>query len=662
MKEKIEALKKQINQLNHEYYVLDHPSVSDQEYDRLMGELQLLETTFPEYKTSDSPTNRVGGEVLEGFIKRPHVHPMLSLGNAFNEEDLLAFDRKIKQVSHDYDYVCELKIDGLACSLVYQDGMLQYALTRGNGVEGEDITHNVRTIRSIPLQIDLVDDFEVRGEIFMPKKSFERLNDKQASQGLDLFANPRNAAAGTIRQLDSKIVASRQLDMFMYYVPDALTYGFLNHQDSLEQLKKLGFKTNPETRHCKTIKEVIDYIQTMTIKRNDLPYEIDGVVIKVNDYTLQEQLGYTAKTPKWAIAYKFPAMEVETELLDIIFTVGRTGAITPNAVLAPVRVAGTMVQRATLHNEDFIKQRDIRVGDRVLIRKAGDIIPEVIQPVIEKRNQQSEPFVMIQSCPECQHPLQKIKGQADYFCVNPECPAKIIESLIHFASRQAMNIDGLGDRLVEIFHGHGFIETIDDLYRLKQHREALILLDGFGERSIDHLIESIEKSKKNDLDQVLFGLGIRHVGQKMAATLATHFGSIDAMFDATYDELIALDDVGPSIATSVIDFFSSNSTKKLIQSLKDEGLTMVQPIILKASNHFFSDKTVVLTGTLPISRSVLSDYLVQLGAKVVGSVSKKTDIVICGEEAGSKKEKAESLGVRVMFLDELRTLIEMEGL
>ncbi|MBM6799022.1 NAD-dependent DNA ligase LigA, partial [Coprobacillus cateniformis] len=464
--ERLIEIKKLLNEYNYQYYVLDNPSVSDQEYDRLMQELQAIENQHPEWLTADSPSQRVGGQVLDSFTKITHERMMLSLGNIFNEDELMAFDERIRETYPNVEYVCELKIDGLAVSLVYADGRLDYAATRGDGTVGEDITHNVKTIKSIPLTIDYDGDFEVRGEIFMPKKSFNELNEERAKAGEALFANPRNAAAGSVRQLDSTIAAKRKLDAFLYMVPTATEVGCTTHKEALDYIKELGFKTNPMTHVSSDIQDVWAFIQEMTEKRDTLPYEIDGIVIKVNNLEEQVRLGYTAKVPKWAIAYKFPAEEVVTKLKDIIFTIGRTGQITPNAILEPVRVAGSTVQRATLHNEDNVKNKDIRIGDYVVVRKAGDVIPEVVRSLKERRDGSEEKFKMIEYCPHCGSRLVRKDNEAAYYCLNDQCDFKKIERIIHFASRDAMNIEGLGEKIIEQFYNLGFVKNIEDIYDL----------------------------------------------------------------------------------------------------------------------------------------------------------------------------------------------------
>ena len=657
--ERVKQLTELLEKYNYEYYVLDNPSVSDAEYDRLMQELIALETEYPELLSPLSHSKRVGGQVQYEFKKVTHQRMMLSLANAFNEDDLYDFDRKVRDVigGDKVTYMAEMKIDGLGMSLVYNKRLL-YAATRGDGTVGEDVTSNVITIKSIPSHIDADGDFEIRGEVFMPKKSLAKLNAERELTGEPLFANARNAAAGSIRQLDSAIAASRGLDAFWYYFVNARDFGIRYHSEALAFADKMGFKTNPERRLCHGIEEVIDYIKEYTIKRPDLAYDIDGVVIKVDDMSLYDKLGYTAKTPRWAIAYKFPPEEVVTKLLDIIFTVGRTGKITPNAVLEPVRVAGSTVQRATLHNEDFINEKGLMIGDYVVLRKAGDVIPEVVRPVVERRDGTQTPFQMITNCPECGMPL--VRKDAMHFCVNPYCPAKQIESIIHFASKDAMDIEGMGEKVVEQFFNQGFFTNLVEIYRLFEHRDEVIALDGWQSKSIDNLIESIEKSKGNSLERVLFGLGIKEVGSKMAKTLSRIYGNIDNLMNANEEELLEIPDVGPVLAQSLTSWFAKDENRELIAKLKEAGLNFnYLGSTSKAANSYFSGKTVVLTGTLDsMGRKEATEILENLGAKVTGSVSKATDAVVAGHDAGSKLDKAQALGIEVLSESEFLELIK----
>src|SRR5574344_348639 len=657
-KERAQEIANLLEKYNYEYYVLDNPSVSDAEYDRLMQELIALEKANPELANPLSPTQRVGGLVQDQFKKVTHHLSMLSLANAFNEDDLRDFDQKVRDVVgvEKITYMTEMKIDGLGMSLVYNKKII-YAATRGDGVEGEDVTANVITIKSIPTRINLDGDFEVRGEVFMPKKSLLKLNEERQKNSEPLFANTRNAAAGSVRQLDSGIAATRGLDAFWYYFVNAKDYGIRYHSEALNMVSKLGFKTNPERRLCHGIDEVIDYIKEYTQKRNSLSYDIDGIVIKVDDMSLYNKLGYTAKTPRWAIAYKFPPEEVITKLTDIIYTVGRTGKVTPNAVLEPVRVAGSTVQRATLHNEDFILEKQLMVGDYVVLRKAGDVIPEVVRVLLDKRDGTQTPYKMIENCPVCGSKL--VKKDAMHFCTNQSCDARQVEAIIHFASRDAMDIDGLGEKVAEQFFNQNFLHYINDIYNLSNHRDEIINLDGWQAKSIDNLLKAIEVSKNNSLEKVLFGLGIKEIGAKMAKTLAKKFEHIDNLIKATEEELLEIPDIGPVVAHSLVDWFANENNLQIINSLKEQGLNFAyRASNTQAANSFFSGKTIVLTGTLSfIGRKEATDLLENLGAKVTGSVSKATDVVIAGTEAGSKLDKANSLGITVLSEDEFKALI-----
>ena len=659
VKDRIDEIRSLLEKYNYEYYVLDNPSVTDAEYDRLMQELIMLENEHPEFQSPLSPSQRVGGIVQDKFKEVTHKRMMLSLANAFNEDDLRDFDKKVREITglDKVTYMAEMKIDGLGMSLVYR-GNLEYAATRGNGVTGEDVTANVITIKSIPSHINIPDDFEIRGEVFMPKKSLERLNKEREQTGEPLFANARNAAAGSIRQLDSGIAASRGLDAFWYYFVNASDFGIRYHSEALKMADSLGFKTNPERRLCNGIDEVLKYIEEYTEKRPSLAYDIDGIVIKVDDMALYDKLGYTAKTPRWAIAYKFPPEEVITKLEDIIFTVGRTGKITPNAVLTPVRVAGSVVQRATLHNEDFIKEKDLKIGDYVVIRKAGDVIPEVVRPVKERRTGTEIPFEMINNCPVCGLPL--IRKDAMHFCCNPHCDARQIESIIHFSSREAMDIEGLGERVAEQFFNQGFFRNVKEIYALADHRDEIISLDGWQSKSVDNLINAIEKSKENSLERVLFGLGIKEVGVKMAKTLARKYMNIDNLIAASEEELLEIADVGPVVASSIVNFFADERNIETINALKEQHVNFnYLGSTVKAADSYFSGKTVVLTGTLmKYGRKEATEILENLGAKVTGSVSKATDVVIAGVEAGSKLDKAQALGITVLNEEEFLELLK----
>lgn len=656
-----EELRKLLNQYNYEYFVLDKPSVTDQEYDRLMQELKEIEEKYPQLIDPLSPTQRVGGEVLSGFQKVVHLVPMLSLSNAFNEGDLRDFDRRIRQVvGDDYSYVCELKIDGLAVSLRYENGIFVQGSTRGDGTVGEDITANLRTIRSLPLQLKENVTLEVRGEAFMPKKSFLALNKKREENGEELFANPRNAAAGSLRQLDPKIAASRHLDIFIYAIGYIENKKIENHSEGLDYLDYLGFKTNKERRKCKNINEVIEYIQKWQVERANLPYEIDGIVVKLDNYKQQEMLGATAKSPRWAIAYKFPAEEVVTKLIDIELSVGRTGVVTPTAILEPVRVAGTTVQRASLHNEDLIREKDIRIGDYVIIRKAGDIIPEVVNVLTERRTGEEKPFSMPETCPECNSQLVRLDGEVALRCINPKCPAQIREGLIHFVSRDAMNIEGLGEKVITQLFEKNLIHDVADLYKLK--KEQLINLERMGEKSVTNLLNAIQSSKNNSLERLLFGLGIRHVGQKAAKILAQHFKTIDCLASASIEQLMSIHEIGEKMATSIYTYFRMPEVQQLIQELKSLGVNTTykgpDATELSEEDSIFAGKTVVLTGKLEnLTRNEAKEKIEKLGGKVTNSVSKNTDIVIAGSDAGSKLAKAKSLGITIW--DEEKLLAEL---
>ena len=648
---RITELREIVDRLSYEYYVLDHPSVDDREYDRYYQELLQLEEAFPQFADANSPTQRVGGTVLEGFFKVTHKRMMLSLGNAYNLEDLEAFDQRVRNEVKHPRYVCELKIDGLAMSILYQNGRFVQAVTRGDGTVGEDVSANVKTIKSIPMKIDMSGEVELRGEVYMPKRSFEQLNEKRAQNGEDLFANPRNAAAGSIRQLDSAIAASRRLDAFWYYFVNASEYDILTHHEAMDKMDQLHIRTNQERLLCDNIQQVWEYIQTMSEKRNSLPYEIDGIVIKLDQLSDQERMGYTVKTPRWAIAYKFPAEEVSTKLLNIVLTVGRTGRITPNAVLEPVRVAGTSVSAATLHNEDMIKQKDVRINDTVIIRKAGDIIPEVVRSLSEKRDGTQAPYVFPSNCPICDSKLVRFPDEAAHYCINQDCPARVVESMIHFASRDAMDIDTLGDKKIEYFHKHGFLNTIEDIYHLHERKNELLELEGFQEKSVQKLFDAIEASKTKPLEDFIFGLGIRQVGKKAAKLLAKRYLQIDALMEADEEALTALKDIGEITAKSVVAFFAEERNQRLIAHLRSLGLNMTteQDTALESS---FTGKTVVLTGTLTqLTRNEAKAILERLGANVSGSVSAKTDLVIYGDAAGSKLTKAQQLNVATMNED-----------
>ena len=635
-----------LTKANYEYYVLDNPALTDQEYDRYVQELIKLEEKYPEFKQFDSPTVRVGGTVIDSFVKVKHEIPMLSLSNVFNESEIIAFDERVRKEVSNPIYVCELKIDGLSVSLLYKNGKLIRGATRGDGVTGEDITHNVKTIKEIPLTLNEEIDIEVRGEIYMSKNSFEALNDLRREKGEELLANPRNAAAGSVRQLDSKIASSRRLSNFIYHLPNAIDYDIHSHSEAIEYMKKLGFKTNPNNKRVNGINELLDYINYWTENRNNLPYEIDGIVIKLDNIDKQKTLGFTSKYPKWATAYKFPAMEVLTKLKEIKFTVGRTGQVTPNAILEPVRLAGSVISKATLHNEDYVKMKDIRIGDIVSIIKAGDVIPRVEKAIIERRTGEEIPFQMTSNCPICNSTLTK-KDSA-YYCVNPLCDASKIEGLIHFVSRDAMNIEGFGESIIEDFYNMGYLKNISDFYTLYNKKEELMELEGFGEKSINNLLESIENSKQNSLERLLFALGIRYVGSKTAKILSNHYKNIDNLINTNYEELITIKDIGERIAKSIINYFKIQENIEMINKLKEYEINMNYLEEETISNENFENKTFVLTGTLEyITRDEASNLIEKNGGKTSSSVSKNTFAVIVGANPGSKYDKAVSLNIPI---------------
>lgn len=650
---RMEELTKLIERHNRLYHEEDRPEISDQEYDQLVRELIALEENFPELAQPDSPTKRVGGAPLPFFEKVVHKTPMLSLGNAFSEEDLRDFDRRVRQTvgNQAVRYVCELKIDGLAVSLLYENGLFVKGATRGDGTTGEDITQNLRTIRSIPLRLRRPLSLEARGEAYMPKPAFEKLNKEREERGEPLFANPRNSAAGSLRQLDPKIAASRQLDTFIYSIGDLQGESVESHSEGLDLLESLGFKVNPERRTYSDIEEVIAFINSWTQKRPSLPYEIDGMVIKVDSYAQQEELGFTAKSPRWAIAYKFPAEEAVTILEGIEVSVGRTGTVTPTALLKPVSLAGTTVKRASLHNEDIIREKGLLIGDHVVVKKAGDIIPEIVAVLPERRTGDETPFSMPTHCPECGSELVRLEDEVALRCINPMCPALIREGIIHFVSRTAMNIDGLGEKVVAQLYNDGIIHSVADLYYLHQQRDVLLGMERMGEKSVDNLLAAIEASKENSLERLLFGLGIRLVGAKAAKVLAEHFGHMDAIAQAQEEEFTLIDEIGPKMAASLYQYFRQPQAEAVIERLKAAGVNMAYKGVRVegGENLPFSGKTIVVTGTLSaMSRQEAEETIARLGGKVTGSVSKKTDLVIAGEKAGSKLEKAEKLGVAVM--------------
>lgn len=663
-KKRIEQLVEQLTRYDRAYFVDDEPLVSDAIYDQLFHELLNLETQYPDLTLPHSPTKRVGSEPIEAFDKVEHEVAMLSLSNAFSEQELRDFDRRVKSLlDSSVEYVCELKIDGLAVSLLYEDGHFIRGATRGDGTVGEDITSNLKTIRSIPLTIDAPGRLEVRGEAFMPKEAFERLNEARAQKGESLFANPRNAAAGSLRQLDPKIAASRQLDLFIFGYGTWPEETIQQHSERLAYLKELGLKVNPHWKRCTSIDEVIDYVEEWTEKRNSLPYEIDGIVIKVNDINKQEQLGFTARTPRWATAYKFPAIEAVTTLYDVELSVGRTGVVTPTALLEPVFVDGSTVSRATLHNQDQIKALDIHLGDRVIIKKAGDIIPKVVRVLKEERKEDAVPYTMPDKCPACHSELVHLDDEVALRCINPNCPAQVKEGLIHFASRDAMNIDGLGEKIIEQLFEAKLIQSIPDLYRLQ--KEQLLPLERMGEKSVENLLNAIEQSKANSLEKLLFGLGIRHIGAKAADIIAAHFITMENIQKATFEDLVAIDEIGEKMAQSVVQFFAEPKVNDLIEALATLGLNMTYKDVEKedvtsALTEAFQNKTVVLTGRLEhYTRKEAKELIEANGGKVTGSVSGNTDLLIAGENAGSKYEQAQKLQVPIW--DEKTFISIVEG-
>lgn len=645
-----------INEASIKYYVDDNPSITDQEYDDYYNELLKLEKKYPDLKRSDSPTLRVGGKVVDKFEKVTHESPMLSFDDIFNEDEIVLFDERIKKTCPNATYTLEPKMDGLSGSLLYEKGVLKRAATRGDGLIGENITHNVETIKSVPLRLNKELDIEVRGEIYMSKASFEKCNKEKEKKGENLFANPRNAAAGSVRQLDSKIAAKRNLDFMAYFIPNPDKYGIKTQSESLAFLKELGFKTNYNLNGlAKNINDIINYIDDLGSKRSNLPFEIDGVVLKVNSLEDEAKLGFTERVPRWGIAYKFPAEEVLTTLKEIKFTVGRTGKITPNALFSPVHVAGSVISKATLHNEDYCLDKDVRVGDVISIRKAGDVIPEVVEVKKERRTGKEVPFKMIENCPMCASKL--VKEDANYFCKNDLCPARKMEGLIHFASRNTMNIDGLGERIIEDFYNMGFIKSISDIYLLSNHKENLIELEGFGEKSVNNLLESIENSKNNSLEKVLFALGIRHVGKKTAKIFAKRYKNIDNIINVNIDELTNVNDIGEIIAKSVKTYFDDPLNLKLIEDLKKLGLNFEYKN--DSSDDTLSGMTFVLTGTLEkYKREELTKILEDKGAKVTSSVTKKTTGVIVGDKPGSKYDKALKLGVKIYKEEDVLNIIK----
>lgn len=664
-KDRVEELVLALNQYSHEYYVLDAPTISDREYDVLYRELVELENEYPELIKQDSPTQRVGDGLISGFEKVEHSSRMLSLDNAFNEEELADFDRRVRQKTEtDFDYFAELKIDGLAIALRYEDGVLVQAVTRGDGFVGEDVTANIRAIQSIPLRLRENVTAEIRGEIYMPKGSFVQLNNARDEEGLEIFANPRNAAAGTLRNLNPKITASRNLSGFFYTLMDPEQHGAATQEEAIQLIEKWGLITNPERAQFNTIQDIYAYIENAEAIRQDLAYDIDGVVIKVNSFAVQEQVGMTVKAPRWSIAYKFKAEEAQTKLLNIEWTVGRTGVVTPTAIMEPVVVAGSTVQRASLHNVDLIKARDVRIDDTVIIHKAGDIIPEVLRVVLDDRPADSQPYTIPTECPACASELTHLEDEVALRCINPACPAQASERVIHFSSRNAMNIDGLGEQRVRQLFDAELIKNVVDLYDLTV--EPLMELDRMGEKSSQKLVDAIQASKENSLERLLFGLGIRHVGSNTARLIALRFKDVNQLMEATYEEVLSIDGIGEIIAESVTSFFDNDEAKDLMHQLETRGVNLrylqATETIDAETAEVFAGKTIVLTGKLEtFSRNELKQQLELLGAKVTGSVSKNTDLLVAGESAGSKLTRAQELEIEVWTEQELLAQLNVQS-
>lgn len=649
IQKRVDELHNMLNQYSYEYYVKDNPTVPDSEYDQLLRELINIEDEHPEYRTADSPTVRVGGQAQSTFEKVQHDTPMLSLGNAFNADELRKFDQRIRDNIGEVTYMCELKIDGLAVSLKYEDGQFVQGLTRGDGTTGEDITENLRTIHAIPLKVDAPLTFEVRGEAYMPRQSFLKLNEEKEAKDEQPFANPRNAAAGSLRQQDTRLAAQRKLSVFLYSVNDFTQFEASTQSDALDELDRLGYKTNQERQIANNIDEVLEYIDKWTEQRESLPYDIDGIVIKVNSLEQQQELGFTQKSPRWAIAYKFPAEEVVTTLRDIELSIGRTGVVTPTAILDPVRVAGTTVSRASLHNGDLIQERDIRIGDSVIVKKAGDIIPEVVKSIIDRRPEDAEVYHMPTHCPSCGHELVRIEGEVALRCINPKCPAQLIEGLIHFVSRQAMNIGGLGDKIIQQLYENEVIKDVADIYYLS--KEDLLPLERMGEKKVANLLAAIDASRENSLERLLFGLGIRHLGAKASQTIAEKYETMDRLLEVSEEELVEIYDVGEKLAQSIVTYLENEDVRALINKLKEKNVNMSYKGVktTEVTGHpEFEGKTIVLTGKLQeMTRNEATEWLELQGASVTNSVTKKTDIVIAGKDAGSKLDKAEKLGTTV---------------
>ncbi|HXE91564.1 MAG TPA: NAD-dependent DNA ligase LigA [Terriglobales bacterium] len=664
--QKIEKLRDQIRYHEHRYYVLDSPEISDAEFDRLVLELKRLEAEHPELVTPDSPTQRVGGKPAEGFRKVEHSRPMLSLDNAYSEEELADWERRVHELTgrKEVAYVCELKLDGMSLALTYEDGQLVRGVTRGDGTVGEDVTTNVRTIRSVPLSVPVATrkkaglpaDFEVRGEVIMPLAAFRKMNEERERQGLSQFANPRNAAAGTIRTLEPNIVAQRRLDFFAYFLLVKGRYYFERHSEALEALKTAGFKVNRHYTVAKNLAEVLRFIREWEEKREKLPHEIDGVVIKVDSTALQDELGYTGRAPRWAIAYKYAARAGTTRVEDIIVQVGRTGKLTPVAVLTPVPIGGTTVSRATLHNMDEIERLGLKIGDFVEVERGGDVIPKVTRVVEDKQHPRGhKKFHMPSECPVCHGHVVRDEGEVDHRCVNANCPAKLKETIRHFAARPVMNIEGMGEALVDQLCDRGLVKSVADIYDLT--KDQLVALERMGEKSAQNLLDEIEASKKLPLERVIYGLGIRFVGERTAQLLAEHFGSLDALMDASKEELQQVAEVGPRVSESIRSFFDERRNRELVERLRKAGLTFEAKKRKRGTK--LAGKTFVLTGTLAhYSRDEARRMIEDAGGKVTGSVSKKTDYVVAGADPGSKLDRARELGVKVIGEKEMEKLVE----
>lgn len=660
VKKRMTELVNLLNQYNYEYYILDAPTVSDIEYDSLLRELEQLEKEYPNEVLDNSPTRRVGDYLRMDLEEVHHSAPMLSLANAFSFNELIEFDQRVKKVAQNATYVCELKIDGLASTVHYDQGLLTLGATRGNGVTGENVTKNMLTIKKLPKVLTEHVSLEVRGEVFMDYATFNEINEERAKNNEPLFANPRNSAGGSLRQLDPEVTRKRNLNHFAYSIVSPSNYNLHTHMEILEYLKVLGFNVNPHYRHCQTIDEVIEYINELDQLRKEIGYPTDGIVVKVNELELYDLIGTTVKSPKYMIAYKFPAEEVTTKLRDIVFTVGRTGMITPNAILDPVIIAQTTVSKATLNNEDFIKKRDIRIGDYVVVRKAGEIIPEVVSVDLSRRSPDAKPFEMITKCPACGSQIVKNDGEAEHYCLNENCEGRKLEAIIHFASRETMDIEGLGEKQIELLYQKGFLKDISDIYLLKNYQSELLELERFGPKKVENLLNAIEKSKDYPLDKFIFGLGIRYVGSKIAKILSSIYETITELSKTTYDELIQIEGIGEVIARSIIEFFENQQNLELIEKLIQYGVNPKGAVKTEtAPVNYFNGKTVVLTGKLTrFSRDEASELIEKLGGKTTSSVSKKTSLVIAGEDAGSKLTKANELGIEVIDENTFLQLLE----